>query len=195
MRISITKEHANVSEQLFHSPLNDRTLTSSDGVIELTDESATTKILVRGQGPAVAYGQSKLLPNGTLICGSRPDEWLFLAGPGKSTEVQAAIDQSEATSIIDITHGRAMMRLSGPAATQALAKVCSIDLADDLTPDGAVFSASVAKVTCDLVRADRQGIQTYLISCERSFGAYLISAVADAAQEFGLGVPAELSLH
>jgi len=184
-----------VSDLLFQSPLNKAELTSPGGNIGLTDESATTKILVRGQGPAVAYGQSKLLPNGTLICGSRPDEWTFLAGPGKSAEVQAGIDQSEATTIVDITHGRAMMRLFGPAATQALAKVCSIDLADDLTPDGAVFSASVAKVTCDLVRSDSQGIQAYLISCERSFGAYLISAVADAAQEFGLGVPAELSLH
>ena len=32
---------------------------------------------------------------------------------------------------------------------------------------------SVAKVGCDLVRTDRDGAPSLLISCERSFGGYL----------------------
>ena len=98
-------------------------------------------------------------------------------------------------SIVDISHGRAMLRISGSDSVDVLAKVCNVDLADDMTPDGAVFSGSVAKVTCDLVRDDRDAGRSYLISCERSFGGYLFAAMADACAEFGINVPAGLSVH
>ena len=98
-------------------------------------------------------------------------------------------------SVVDITHGRAMFRLSGADSIGVLAKVCNIDLADDMTPDGAVFSASVAKVTCDLVRDDVAGRRSYLVSCERSFGGYLFAAIADACSEFGLDAPEDISIH
>ena len=38
-----------------------------------------------------------------------------------------------------------------------LEKVCSLDWSDPMTPDGAVASASVAKVTCDIARNDVDG--------------------------------------
>jgi heterotetrameric sarcosine oxidase gamma subunit len=88
-----------------------------------------------------------------------------------------------------------MFRLSGPDTVGVLAKVCNIDLADDMTPDGAVFSGSVAKVTCDLVRNDLADRRSYLVSCERSFGAYLFAAIADACSEFGIDVTADLTIH
>jgi sarcosine oxidase subunit alpha len=88
-----------------------------------------------------------------------------------------------------------MMRVSGRKATALLAKVCNIDLADDMTPDGAVFSGSVAKVTCDLLRSDRAGEPSYLISCERSFGDYLFAALGDACTEFGAILPVGLDIH
>ena len=97
--------------------------------------------------------------------------------------------------MIDLTHGRAMIRMSGRSSVSALAKVCNIDLADDMVPAGAVFSAAVAGVSCDLVRDDRDGQRTYLLTCERSFGRYLFVALADAGIEFGIDVPEGWTLH
>ncbi|MEC9426556.1 MAG: hypothetical protein VYC25_04950, partial [Actinomycetota bacterium] len=98
-------------------------------------------------------------------------------------------------TVIDITHGRAMLRISGSNATAALNKICNLDLSDELTPDGAVFSASVGNVGCDLVRDDEGGQTSFLIGCERSFGKFLFIAVADACTEFGLSVPHGWELH
>ncbi|MBC8195388.1 MAG: hypothetical protein ISR43_02410 [Acidimicrobiia bacterium] len=191
-----------MSEIDFRGPVDSVALSAPDGAITLADESSCTKVLVRGARKTAAgihlkvtYGRSRRRKDGVLVCGSRPGEWTLLAEPGRSGDVAESIPSEGFVSIVDITHGRAMLRISGRDAVGALAKVCNVDLADDMTPDGAVFSGSVAKVTCDLVRDDRDGERSYLISCERSFGRYLFSAVADACVEFGVDMPPGLSIH
>jgi heterotetrameric sarcosine oxidase gamma subunit len=166
----------------FKSPITAGTVTAADGSVAVADETATAKIVVRAAA-------------GTLVCGTRPDEWTLFAGLERAGELAASIDTTGFVSVLDITHGRAMIRVSGPKAAKVLEKVCNVDLSDDMTPDGAVFSASVAKVTCDLLRADRGGEPSYLISCERSFGDYVYAALADACTEFGATLPAGLGIH
>ena len=191
-----------MSELEFMSPVASGPLSAVGGGISLEDVSDRTKVLVRagrdtaaGTHLKVTYGRSRRRRDGALICGSRPDEWTLLADPGQGTELLASLPDEGFVSVVDITHGRAMFRLSGPDTVGVLAKVCNIDLADDMTPDGAVFSGSVAKVTCDLVRNDLANRRSYLVSCERSFGAYLFAAIADACFEFGIDVTADLTIH
>jgi len=63
-----------------------------------------------------------------------------------------------------------------------------LDWSDAMTPNGAVASASVAKVTCDIARCDGDSAPSYMIFCDRSFGQYLFDALIDAGEEFGLAV-------
>nr|MBA3490470.1 hypothetical protein [Rubrobacteraceae bacterium]MDQ3437616.1 hypothetical protein [Actinomycetota bacterium] len=65
---------------------------------------------------------------------------------------------------------------------------CAIDLADDVTPDGAAFRSSVAKLVTDVVRDDIGGERSYMLHCERSSGQYLFDALIDAGDEFGIEV-------
>jgi len=191
-----------VSEIEFASPVEIGPLAAPDDGLTLADAGSTTKILVRA-GPdtaaattlAVPYGQSRQSDDGILICGSRPDEWTLYAPAGQSAQVTASVPTNGFVTVIDLTHGRAMIRMSGPSSVAALAKICNIDLADDMVPAGAVFSAAVAGVSCDLVRDDRDGQRSYLLSCERSFGRYLFVALADAGIEFGIDVPEGWTLH
>jgi len=111
-----------------------------------------------------------------------------LGSPGSANLVVDGLDRSGHVSIVDHTHSRALFRLTGPASSDALEKVCGLDWSDLMTPDGAVVSASVAKVSCDLVRNDADGIPSYLIACDRSFGQYLFDAILDSGTEFGIGV-------
>jgi len=96
-----------------------------------------------------------------------------------------AIDLSGHASTVDITHSRLMFRITGIQASKALEKVCSIDFSDPMTPNGACVGASIAKVSCDLVRDDLDGVPSYRILGDRSFGQYLFDTLLDAKSEFG----------
>lgn len=73
-------------------------------------------------------------------------------------------------------------------AVRLLASLCGVDLADDMTPDGAAFRSSVAGVATDVVRHDRAGTRSYLLHCERSSGRYLFGALVSTGEPLGIGV-------
>jgi len=137
-------------------------------------------------------GRAVKRPDGTLTCGFAPGEWLVLAPPGddgvvdRLATIAAGLD--ELVTVIDQTHGRALLRLTGDAGPQALARICAIDLHDAVTPDGTALRTQVASVTTDLVRDDRGGVRSYLLGCEWSSGRYLFDEVRHAGADLGIGV-------
>ena len=173
----------------------------SSGGLRLADRTPLTKVLVRASAHGrvaasldVPSGRVRPDQDGTLIIGSGPDEWLLLAPPHNLGVVTGRLDTTddELVSVVDVTHGRALMRLSGADAHRVLAKVCAIDLSDAVTPNGAAFRSSVAKVATDVIRDDVRSSDatecSYLLHCERSSGQYLFDALRDAGREFGVDV-------
>jgi heterotetrameric sarcosine oxidase gamma subunit len=139
----------------------------------------------------VSFGRAARDSHGTLVVGSGPGEWLLLAAPGTSAAVTKRIEQvpdEGLVSVFDATHGRALMRITGPRAPDLLAKICAIDFSEAVTPNGAAFRSSVAKLVTDVVRDDCGGEISYLLHCERSSGQYLFDALIDAGDEFGIEV-------
>jgi len=182
----------------FESPVVRSYETAPGGSLVLSDASATTKWLVRGESDGAAadrlagpFGSSHFTEGEALVLGSRPGEWIVLGAAGAVAEVVSGLDgldSSDFVSALDWTHGRALFRVTGLDAPRMLEKVCSLDWSDPMTPDGAVASASVAKVTCDIARNDMDDTPSYLIFCDRSFGQYLFDALIDAGDEFGVSV-------
>ena len=182
----------------FESPVVGSYPTATSGDLVLVDASATTKWLVRGSAEGAAasrlgapFGSSSAAGDGALVLGSRPGEWIVLGSEDGVAAIVAGLeelDPSDFVSTLDWTHGRAMFRVTGADAPRMLEKVCSLDWSDPMTPNGAVASASVAKVTCDVARNDADGAVSYLVLCDRSFGQYLFDALIDAGDEFGLSV-------
>jgi heterotetrameric sarcosine oxidase gamma subunit len=169
------------------------------GPLRLADLTPLAKVLVRAnpQGRVAAsldvpFGRVRRDQHGVLIIGSGPDEWLLLAPPDTRAVVARRIETTDddPVSVIDVTHGRALMRLSGADGHRVLAKVCAIDLSEAVTPNGVAFRSSVAEVATDVVRDDLRGgtEPSYLLHCERSAGQYLFDAVRDAGREFGVQV-------
>jgi len=139
----------------------------------------------------VSFGRATRDEHGTLVVGSGPGEWLLLTPPGTATEVIGWIEtvpDEGLVSVVDVTHGRALMRISGARTPDLLAKVCAIDFSEEVTPDGAAFRSSVAKLVTDVVRDDESGVRSYLLHCERSSGQYLFGALLDAGDEFGIEI-------
>lgn len=171
--------------------------------LTLSDRSFMTKLLVRaGQDTvaarqlAVSFGASRHSEE-ILICGQRPDEWLLLGAAAPVARFADSLTTTGHVSLIDHTHSRALFRLTGTSAPSVLAKLCSLDWDDDMTPDGAVVSAPVAKTDCDIIRSDVSAggatdgagdRRSYLVACDRSFGQYLFDVILDAGREFRLSV-------
>lgn len=167
----------------------------------LSDESPLAKMLVKGPvtgslGSALAtsFGRATRTEIGgetALVVGSGPGEWFVVGPPGSAAATVAEIEQSvsgrpEFVSVIDLTHGRVLLRLTGQRAAAVLGKVCAVDLEDAVVPDGAALRSSVATVVTDVVRDDRDGTPSFLLHCERSTGQFLAEALLDAGVEYGI---------
>jgi sarcosine oxidase, subunit gamma len=167
----------------------------------LSDESPLAKVLVKGPvtgslGGALgtSFGRAARTVIGdetVLVVGSGPGEWLVVGSPGTAAATVVGVEQAvsgrgEFVSVIDLTHGRALMRLTGQRVASVLEKVCAVDLEDAVVPDGAAFRSSVATVVTDVVRDDRDGTPSFLLHCERSTGQFLAEVLLDAGAEYGI---------
>ncbi|MDQ3783511.1 MAG: hypothetical protein M3360_01245 [Actinomycetota bacterium] len=166
----------------------------SMAVLRITDCTPLAKILVLGPEDGVfdiPFGRAERDAEGVLVTGSGPHEWTLFGAPGTGRRLAeraaAALPPAEG-AVFDLTHGRAAMRITGPEAGALLAKVCAVDLTEEITPDGAAFRSSVAKVVTDVVRDDRGGQHSYLMHCDRALGQYLFDALLDAGAELDIEV-------
>lgn len=164
--------------------------------VTITDCTGWTKVLVRtAPSSALAaelntpYGRARDA-DGVLIVGATPDGWLLLApgGPAESI-VQRTASQagSEFASVVDVTHGHALVRLNGAASRDVLTKVCAVDLADSAAPDGTSVRTLIAGIIATIVRDDQPGELSYLVECDRSYGQYLMDVLRDASDPWSLG--------
>lgn len=165
---------------------------TSDSALTIADESHLTKVVIR-----VTDGHSltgALPPTGravrvaaTLQVGSGPNEWYLFATGATPDSLVAELEfecVGAFASWVDITHGRALMRITGVDAPRLLASHCAVNLADSVTPNGSAFRTSIAGVNADFIRDDREGVLSFLVHCERSSGQYLFGVLVDAGVEY-----------
>jgi heterotetrameric sarcosine oxidase gamma subunit len=175
----------------------------SDAALTIADHTPLAKVHLRApwngamaKALGVPFGRAARDPDGPwLVVGSGPGEWLVLAPPGAAAPVAgwlatmaAESAGEEFVSVVDLTHGRALVRVTGRDAAELLARLCGADLHDDMAPDGAALRAPVAGVATDIVRDDRAAVPSYLLHCERSSGQYLFGALVSAGESLGIGV-------
>jgi heterotetrameric sarcosine oxidase gamma subunit len=177
----------------------------SDAVLTITDCTPLAKVHLRApwngamaKALGVPFGRADR-EQGWLVIGSGPGEWFVLAPPGAAAAaagwlgtMAAGSAPEEFVSVVDLTHGRALMRITGPDAAGLLARLCGADLHDDMAPAGAALRSAVAGVSTDIVRDDimndRAWVPSYLLHCERSSGRYLFGALVSAGEPLGIGV-------
>jgi heterotetrameric sarcosine oxidase gamma subunit len=177
----------------------------SEAALTITDCTPLAKVHLRApwngamaKALGVPFGRADR-EQGWLVVGSGPGEWLVLAPPGAAAAVTGwlgtvAADAAgdEFVSMTDLTHGRALVRVTGPDAADLLARLCGADLHDDMAPDGAALRSGVAGVATDVIRDDTMidgaSVPSYLLHCERSSGQYLFGALVSAGESFGIGV-------
>ena len=163
----------------------------ADGAgLTLTDCTPLAKVAVASRHAklrGVRFGRAAREEDGALVVGSGPGEWLLVGPPGQAAALAARLVTPDATWV-DLTHGRALVRLTGEESPSVLARLSAADLDGELVPDGAALRTAVATVATDIIRDDRDGVRSYLLHCERSVGQYLFDALRQAGTGFGLAV-------
>ena len=168
-----------------------------DGDVAVADLSAVAKVLVKAPPePTVEAALGARFARAAwvgdhLVTGAAPGEWLVLAPVGAADGTvqhyrSLLTDATDGlTTVMDLTHGRALMRVSGKAAPDLLRRVTAVDLDDRFVPQGGALRTSLARVVTDVVRDDVAGRPSYLLHCERSSGRYLVKSLLAAGADLG----------
>lgn len=139
--------------------------------LSLTDVSQTPKWRVFSGHERIGPGTSQKTKDG-LVWSVSPGEWTVLG------------DRPD--DAVDLTHVRAMFRLSGADAASLFNRVCALDLTDGMFPDGAAARTLFAGVATEIVREDENKKPSYLLLPSRSYSTYIRDVILDAGAEFGL---------
>lgn len=139
--------------------------------LSLTDLSPTPKWRAFAGYGQVRPGTSEGTGE-SLVWSVTPGEWTVLG--------------SRPNDAVDLTHVRAMFRLTGADAAGLINRVCALDLSDGMFPNGAAARTLFAGVATEIVRDDENGAPSYLLLPSRSYSTYILEVILDAGAEFGL---------
>jgi heterotetrameric sarcosine oxidase gamma subunit len=118
----------------------------------------------------------------------QPDGWLLTAPRGAEGALAAGIKLAcgDAGSMVDQTHGRAVLRLSGANAPRVLAKLCRIDLHPRVFGLGRVAVAPVAELSCVLYQYD--ALPSYDLVFSATHAGSFVASLTHAAVEVGCDI-------
>ncbi|WP_246220924.1 sarcosine oxidase subunit gamma [Phytoactinopolyspora mesophila] len=157
----------------------------------MTDCTSLAKLLIRAEpGGAhdvalgVPLGRAVRVQDGVLAVRTVPDAWMLLTSPDSLGLVQRRMQtlaDGTFASVVDVSHGYTLARLTGTGAASVLARVCSMNLTHRAMPDGTAFRTLVAGVVATVIRDDENAAASYLVQCDRSYGRYMMDVLTDAA--------------
>jgi methylglutamate dehydrogenase subunit D len=150
--------------------------------VTLSVPQATSLIMVlarAGKGKAVAEALEKL--RGARLMWAGPEQW-YVQGPTHASLVKALSSQA---SVVDQSHGRFALRISGPKARAVLAKGTPVDLYTEQFPTGHSVLTQMAHVGVHLTRI---GDDEFELSVFRGFAESFWGWLTEMALEFGYQV-------
>ena len=89
-------------------------------------------------------------------------------------------------TVVDLSHARAVLQLSGRAAAKTLAKHCGLDLYSAAFPTGAATNTRFGHLGMTLARID--DAPTFELMVFRGYAAFVFESLAASAAEFGLRI-------
>jgi sarcosine oxidase, subunit alpha len=139
--------------------------------LKLTDLSSALKWRMYSGYEDVRPGTSRGSDEG-LVWSVSPGEWTMLG--------------ERPARAVDLTHVRAIFRLTGSDAAAMMNRVCALDFSDGMFPSGAAARTLFAGVATEIVRDDENGTPSYLLVPSRSYHTYILEVIRDAGTEFDL---------
>lgn len=154
--------------------------------------AATAKAIKTHFGVAAPTAPRAVVGKETTVIWSGAGQVMALS-PRKGTT--PPLDRLEQTfegiaSLSDQSDGRALIRISGPDATKALAKISSLDFHESVFPVGAAATTSVDHTTVNLWRSSdgADGFPVFNLLVFSSFADSLWHTVLDSSAEYGVEI-------
>ena len=138
---------------------------------------------------ALAASDADVAPNrtfdadGVRYAWNGPGQWLAESAERTPSDLVEHIEgalRAHGASTTDLSHARTVVRISGPASTDLLAKLCPIDVESMRAGDSAV--TMVGPLNVQVVKSAEEEFRLYVF---RSFGLATWEMLRDEAAEFG----------
>jgi sarcosine oxidase subunit gamma len=115
----------------------------------------------------------------------QPATWLLMAPPGEPGALARSVKEAcgASGSVVDQTHGRAVLHLSGGKARDVLARICRVDLHPRAFRTGCVAATAVAELACLLHQRDDG--PSFELVVPASYAGWFAEAVRHAAAGVG----------
>ena len=174
------------------SPISNLTRSDLTGVPVILIQGEVSDILKQHFVQIPAKPGDLVEVSGGLLARLTPTEfYLFGRSLAANLPSAATVDDSFAKNqrfahATDITHGKAVLRLAGVAASEVLSKICGLDFHQTVFPSQHVTQTSAAKIKTLIARYDEGETPTYFLHVNRPLGQYFWETMWDAGQEFGL---------
>jgi sarcosine oxidase subunit gamma len=115
----------------------------------------------------------------------QPDSWLIEAPAGQAGTLAAELAARLAglASVVDQSHGRCVLRISGAHARDVLARICRLDTHERAFAPGRSAATLIGHVSCMLHQID--DAPTYDLLVGSTFSAWLLDELTTAAASSG----------
>lgn len=116
-----------------------------------------------------------------------PTRWLVVAPDRGPSVLEEALRAAcgDTAAITDVSHGRTVIRLSGPAVRTVLMKGAPLDFHPAVFTPGRALQSTVSQCGALMVCVDDDTVDVYVF---RAFGRHIWEWITDASGEFGYRV-------
>ena len=147
--------------------------------------AATAKALSKALGveASTAPGVCNAKDN-TQVTWNGPNQWMVISEGDDADSLLATIKKAvgEKAAVVDQSHGRVGLRLSGENARYVMQKICAIDLHERSFSAGSSAQTMVAHIGALVIQVDDQ--PSYDMFVNRSFARSFAHSVEHACAEF-----------
>jgi len=138
--------------------------------------AGATAATAAGVDAAPGPGASATGPGGTLLR-TEPLKWLLVS----ETETPRPVLNEADGTVLELSHARTVIHVSGPKAPDLMARMVPLDLRPAAFPEGSVANTALHHVGVTLLARDG-GFDILVL---RSFGLAVWEALTDSAAQFG----------
>ena len=151
-------------------------------------ESEVAAKMASVTGLDLPMGSGRISKNGFALIGTAPGQWLVVADSKEARALPAMLGvalKGDAT-VVDLSDGKAVLRISGSRARDTLAKGCSLDLHPRVFKPGNAATTPVALIDCVVWQVDET--PTYDLAVPTSYAESFWSWLTASAAEYGYTV-------
>jgi heterotetrameric sarcosine oxidase gamma subunit len=150
--------------------------------------NAVAAKLLSVTGLDLPMGPRRVSQDGFALIGTAPGQWLAVAeGVGARALLgKLAAALKGLATVVNQSHGKAVLRISGPRARDVLAKGCSLDLHQRVFGPGSAATTPIALIDCQVWQVDER--PTYDLAVPTSYAESFSSWITASAAEYGYTV-------